>query len=178
MMFAIPVTQLHRQVPLFVCQYLLAEAAGLLVAVLSITLAARLTDNSLIWIAASVYSSSVGYYAVLAVCIWCFGQGDRVLTEPNRRRRLMHTMRTLVLEFGSAELLDSLLFSPWLLYLSLRLLANPQLALVLSELLSTGAFYITLLIVKSWQTKVANSKKETTYAIPRTSHATAFYKAT
>ena len=53
----------------------------------------------------------------------------------------------MVLEFGSAELLDSLLFSPVLLYLCIQAVPNLQLAVLLGELASTIAFYTAVIVV-------------------------------
>jgi hypothetical protein len=129
-------------------RYLLAEVVALMVAILSITLASRLTNSMFILIAASVYSSSTGYYSVLFVHtlyaerhIQRTGPGDCLLNS------VVSTAYTLLLELGAAELLDSLLVSPLLLYLCLSMLPNHQLAVVLSELVSTLLFYTNVLIV-------------------------------
>ncbi len=66
---------------------------------------------------------------------------------PFTRRVLYTTSRNLALEFGVAELLDSLLFTPALMYLCLEIVPNLQLAVVLSEVASNAAFYTTAMIM-------------------------------
>lgn len=130
-------------------RYLLAESAGLTGAVVSITLANRLTDNALLLMAASLYSGTVAYYGVLILHLMLVEQPRILLANAGHwRNHAVNTVHTVLLEVGSAELLDSLLFSPMLLYCSLHLLPNQQLAVVLSEVLSTLAFYAIVVIVQ------------------------------
>ncbi len=130
-------------------RYLLAESAGLTGAIVSITLANRLTDNALLLMVASLYSGTVAYYSVLFLHRLLAEQPLPLLTNAAHwRNQVVNTVQTVLLEVGSAELLDSLLFSPVLLYCSLHLLPNQQLAVVLSEVLSTLAFYATVAVVQ------------------------------
>lgn len=69
---------------------------------------------------------------------------DGVYAPYSRRR----TIRTLLMTLGSAELVDSLLLSPLLFYLALHLLPNQQLAVVVSEVVSTLALYGTVALVR------------------------------
>lgn len=122
--------------------YLLAETVGVSAAVIAITVASELTSHELLLVAMSVYSATAGYYAVLFFHTWIVEQRTHTL-----RNSLVSTLRTLLMEYGSAELMDSLLFSPLLLYASLQLLPNKQLAVVASELASTLAFYATVFVI-------------------------------
>ena len=130
-------------------RYLLAELVGLAVAVVSITLANCMTGNVLLLMAASLYSGTLGYYTVLFLHL-LLAERPRVLPASvgHWRSQVVNTVQTVLLEVGSAELLDSLLFSPILLYGALQLLPNQQLAVVLSEVLSTLAFYATVAVVQ------------------------------
>jgi hypothetical protein len=62
---------------------------------------------------------------------------------------MIGTLRGLIVDFGSAEILDSLLFSPLLLHLCLRMLPNLHVAVVLSELASTTAFYTAVFAARA-----------------------------
>lgn len=131
----------------WLCRYWFAEGVGLAVALLAITVAGWQTSNDVIVVAISVYGGGVGYYGALF--------GYALYTEPQclqggRCNRLVTQGRTLLLELGGAELLDSFCFSPLLLYLCLQLLANHQLAVVVSELISTLLFYVTVLTVQKF----------------------------
>ena len=126
-------------------RYLLAEVVALTVAIVGITLASCLTDNAFILIAASAYSGSVGYYSVLFISTLSAERRDQRTGESSCLcKGLVRTARTLLLELGGAELLDSLLVSPLLLYVCLHMLLNHQLAVVLSELVSTLVFYVAV----------------------------------
>jgi hypothetical protein len=128
--------------------YLLAETMGVSAAVIAITLASNFTSQQILLVTASVYSATVGYYSVLFVHTWIAEQRThRLLNAHTPQNSLASAIRTLWLEYGSAELLDSLLFSPLLLYLSLNLLPNPQLAVVVSEVASTVAFYTAVFVI-------------------------------
>lgn len=132
--------------------YLLAELVGLAVAVVSITLANHMTNNVLLLMAVSLYSGTIGYYSVLSLHALCAEQPIQlVAARPRAHSHVISTVRTLLFELGSAELLDSLLISPLLLYGCLHLLPNQQLAVVLSELISTLAFYATVVVVQYWR---------------------------
>lgn len=110
-----------------------AELAALVLAVTCATLADTWTNNVLL-LAASAYGS-ISYYGVLLV---------REMVE--NRRAVGVTMRTLVVEFGSAEALDSLVFSPVLLGMCVALVPNVALAVVLSESASTAMFYAFVMV--------------------------------
>jgi hypothetical protein len=130
-------------------RYLCAEVAALVSALLGVTLAGSLTTDTFILVAVTVYSSSAGYYGVIFVHrLIVDRRTQQSLDGHATRRAAISTVRALLLEFGSAELLDSLLFSPLLLYLCLRILPNPQLAVALSELASTLAFYATVIVAQ------------------------------
>jgi hypothetical protein len=140
---------LRWELPAWLRRYLLAEVMGLLVALGSITLTSRLTDNTLLLVAVSVYSGAVGYYSTFFLSLFYLLRRVKPLagssdTPASRRRKI----RTLLMSLGSAELVDSLLLSPLLLYLALHLLPNQQLAVVVSEVVSTLAFYGTVALVR------------------------------
>jgi hypothetical protein len=121
---------------------LLAETAALVVAIVGATLTSMLTTNQLVLIAVSAYGASASYYGVLLGHAFITNRRDHPETG---HHTMIGMLRGLILDFGSAEILDSLLFSPLLLYLCLRMLPNLQIAVVLSELASTAAFYTAVL---------------------------------
>ncbi|MEZ4730009.1 MAG: hypothetical protein R3E79_23005 [Caldilineaceae bacterium] len=135
--------------PAWLRRYLLAELVGLVVALGNITLAGRLTDNAFLLVAVSVYGGAVGYYSALFLSLFyavrrAKQRAGGVALPYSRWRQIC----TLLMTLGSAELVDSLLLSPLLLYLALHLLPNPQLAVVVSEVVSTLAFYGTVSLAR------------------------------
>jgi hypothetical protein len=136
-------------------RYLLAEVVGLVFAVTGITLASYLTTTEITLVVASLYGGSVGYYGVLFAYGLMAARAAQPMQDPQTlAQSAISTVRMLLLECGSAELLDTLFFSPLLLYLCLQLLPNHQIAVVVSELTSTVAFYATVGLVhrmkKGW----------------------------
>ena len=74
------------------------------------------------------------------------------------RRRACVTLRGLVLEFGSAEVLNSLLVSPVLMYISIQPVPNLQLAVVLNEIADSVAFYSTVVVARIVRRAVAQHR--------------------
>jgi hypothetical protein len=128
-------------------RYLPAEVASLAFALVGGTLAAALTGVEDIVAAVSAWSAVVGYYGMMLV-------GE--LASQSRTGRSSDgaalwpiacaSARGLVLEFGGAETLDSLLFSPVLVYLCIQALPNLQLAIIASEVTSTVLFYTIVFV--------------------------------
>lgn len=155
-MYAGTITELNRSLQLLcprVQRYLVAEVVAMMVATGTISIATNLTDDSFLLVVASVYSSTVSYYSVLLVHTVL---AERRTAQPEKQahsalRNLLSIGGTLLTELGSAELLDSLLFSPVLLYLGLHLLPNHQLAVLVSEIGSTAAFYMTVYLIQQIQ---------------------------
>lgn len=113
--------------------HLLAETAAVSLTMLTITLAGNLTTNDFVLVIVSVASSITGYYGVIVAYHWM-----------EEGRSLLHSFQALILEYGSAEVLDCLIVSPLLLYLCLQSLPNLQFAVVLSDLASSAAFYVVV----------------------------------
>lgn len=128
-------------------RYLPAELLAIFVATACATLAGVLSNDDLLTIASSVVGSTVAYYGLIVI---------REIVEARRACHVGHaiftprtaftTVRNLALEFGSAELLDNLLVSPVLLYVFIQAVPNLQIAVVLSEVTSSVAFYTTVVI--------------------------------
>lgn len=154
-MYVGTLTELNRSLQLLgprVQRYLVAEVVAMLVALGTISVANDLTANSFLLVVASVYGSTVSYYSVLLVYTF---RAERCTPHTKQAfsaiDSLLSTGRTLITDLGSAELLDSLLFSPGLLYLGLHLLPNHQLAVLVSEIGSTAAFYMTVYLIQQIQ---------------------------
>ena len=167
-----PLAARRWELPAWLRRYLLAEVMGLLVALASITLTSRLTDNTLLLVAVSVYSGAVGYYSILFLSLFYVLRRVKPLagssyTPDSRRRKI----RTLLMSLGSAELVDSLLLSPLLLYLALHLLPNQQLAVVASEVVSTLAFYGTVSLARRMDLRqfFMYRKEQPDHVFPKTS---------
>jgi hypothetical protein len=82
--------------------------------------------------AAGTLGEVAAFYAVMVA---------RELLQRGGRAALPGVLRDLALEFGPAELLDSLLLRPALLYAGIRLAPHPALGALLGKLAADVAFY-------------------------------------
>jgi len=131
-------------------RYLPAELLAIAAAMVCATCATIVTNDELLIVAASIAGSTAGYYGLIVIFEIVQTQAAyRARHARYTQRAAFATIRGLMLEFGGAELLDSLLFSPVLLYVCIQVAPNLQLAVVLSELASSTAFYITVAVLPS-----------------------------
>ncbi len=149
---------LTRKVGGWIRRYLPAELAGTTAALMGIALAQHF-DLRVVSIALiGVWSEFVGFYAAIALLEWFAyrRQQTRLVTAPSNMAGLLatvkqmtaflgHLLRTLLLEFGPAELLDPLLLRPALLALAIQLIPNLGLALLVGKL-SADLFFYTVTI--------------------------------
>jgi len=130
-------------------RYLPAELLAIVVATVCATLTDALSNDALLIVVASVVGSTASYYGFIVIReifqARCAYHAVHVRFTP---RAAFTTVRHLALEFGSAELLDSLLFSPMLLYVFIQAVPNLPIAVVLSEVTSSAAFYTTVIIAR------------------------------
>jgi hypothetical protein len=113
-------------------RYLPAELIGTLLALLCAWLAAALTDSPAATALAGTWGENLGFYGLMLA---------RELTLRGVRR-LPTVVCELVLEFGLAESLDSLLLRPALMYAGMRLAQSPALGIVAGKLAADIVFYI------------------------------------
>jgi len=95
-------------------------------------------------VAATAYAGTigdgVGFYSVLFV-------RDLRRRPAGRRGRLAATVRGLVLEFGPAEVLDSLLVRPLAMYLATRWLGDATAGVVAGKIVADAVFYALAILV-------------------------------
>lgn len=85
-------------------------------------------------------AENVGFYSVAAVTVWR-EQGVN-FPDDGLLRRLRRVAVLLVLEFGPAELLDTLLVRPLALTLAVHLLPNIGAGLLVGKLVADVVFYV------------------------------------
>lgn len=85
-------------------------------------------------------AENVGFYSVAAVTVW---REQRVnFPDDGLLRRLRRVAVLLVLEFGPAELLDTLLVRPLALTLAVHVVPNIGVALLVGKLVADVVFYV------------------------------------
>lgn len=112
-------------------RYVPAEVAALLAALLGAQVAWSLTGSAAVAAVAGAWGETAAYYATMLV---------RELRAT--RLPLLVQLRELVLEFGVAEALDSLLVRPTLMYAAGQLLADVRLGALAGKLGADVFFYV------------------------------------
>jgi hypothetical protein len=112
-------------------RYIPAEVASLIGALLAAQLAWTLSGSVAAAVVAGAWGETTAYYATMLA-------RELVRTQAT----LLVTLRELVLEFGVAEALDSLLIRPAMMYAGAQLVADVRLGVVLGKLGADVLFYI------------------------------------
>jgi hypothetical protein len=127
-----------RRVREWSIRYLPAEIIGTLCALVCALAAFRLsTDRAAVAIVGTA-AENIGFYGVMGILEWRSRIGTHSSGLVARTKR---TLRTLVAEFGPAELLDSLILRPLCLYLALHLTHGAGVGSVVGKLMADGLFY-------------------------------------
>lgn len=116
-------------------RYLPAEVSGIFGALLCAWLASRCTTAPGAIALAGTGGENLGYFGMLFA---------RECAERSRQYR-RQIIRELALEFGPATAMDSLVFSPILLYISILLAPNLPLGIAIGTLFANCAFYIPVI---------------------------------
>jgi hypothetical protein len=117
-------------------RYLPAELVCSLTALLGAWAAATLTGSTAATALAGTWGENVGFYGMIL--------GREIIQRD--LRALPAILRDLVLEFGLAEALDSLLLRPALMYAGLLLSPNTVLGLVMGKLAADLIFYLPTIV--------------------------------
>ncbi len=127
--------------------YFVAEAVTLITTSLGLTLSdhLRLCISSAAML--GVASGFIGYYGVLFLHVMATGLKP-LRVQAIQWSRIVACARTLIVEMGAAEVLDTVLISPLLLYICYQWLLDKYAAVLLSESLGTMAFYAMVLAIQ------------------------------
>jgi hypothetical protein len=133
----------RRRLRVWAVRYLPAELAGTLTA-LAAAWSAEVASSAMGSVAvAGVVGENLGYYGCVAVREVCY-QGARQRAQDTGRRRWqtgVATVQAMLIEFGPAELVDSLLARPLLMYLLPGLLHDLTAGIVAGKLAADVVFY-------------------------------------
>lgn len=130
-----------------------AEFAGTGMALIGAAVAAPAGD---LWAGViATWAENAGFYGVLAVAEVRGRLGnDRPRTPLAAAGAVCRALGGLVLEFGPAEALDSLLVRPALLALGLRLAPSPVLGIVAGKLAADLIFYVPTILIFEWRRRI------------------------
>jgi hypothetical protein len=116
-------------------RYGLAELLAIVATLLGGWTTLVLTDNIVLAAFAATWAENLAYYGTIIV-------RDLRRHQQWTARRLLRTVRNLVLEFGPAELLDSLLIRPTTLTAAFALIPMPALAAIAGKFAADILFYL------------------------------------
>jgi ornithine decarboxylase len=137
-------SQIIRKLREWTWRFLPAEIIGTCSALLGAVTTYHATHSYALAAIAGSISETIGFYSYFAV-----RDGARYYARHSRRRRprrimltMAHTLRDMMIEFGPAELLDSLFLRPFLMYWGSQAAANYAVGLIAGKLVADLAFYI------------------------------------
>lgn len=123
----------------WLCRYGPAELLSMAATVCASWLALALSDSVLVAAVAGTWAENLAYYGVIV------GRELWVGGRPSVRAAL-RSLRDLLLEFGPAELLDSLLVRPAALAAGLALAPWPALGALAGKLVADVVFYLPTIL--------------------------------
>lgn len=128
-------------------RYLPAELLSVLATLAAAGLAMRATHSGVRAALAGTWAGNVAYFGLL------LAQDVRLARRARRQRgqgytwrTLGHNLRALAVEFGAAEVLDSFLIRPALMYYLPRWLGHFSAGIVAAKLLADVTFYIPAIL--------------------------------
>ena len=138
-------------------RFLPAEVTGLLMAVVTSYIILRLTQNKVLAAYAGAIGETTGFYCTLL--IQASLSMRHTLQQHNQRFTAVHVLKVLghmLIEFGPAEILDSLLLRPFFMYLFPILLNRYVWGIIAGKIASDVTFYILVIVlheVRFWLAK-------------------------
>ncbi|MEO7910908.1 MAG: hypothetical protein ABIV47_14795 [Roseiflexaceae bacterium] len=124
------------QITTWFWRYLPAELLGTPTALLCAWLAATLTGSLAAAGIAGTWGENLGFYGIMI---------GRELKR-HSLRALPTILRDLILEFGPAEALDSLLLRPVLMYAEVTLVSSTALGIVAGKIAADVCFYVPAIV--------------------------------
>jgi hypothetical protein len=128
-------------------RYGLAEVISLILTVLSSWLAFRLTDSKITTALVGTWVGNIGYFGtILAEDILLAKMQLKAIGKDYSLESFYKNVRALLVEFGIAELFDSLFIRPTLMYYLPIWMNDLSVGIVLAKLLADITFYIPAIV--------------------------------
>jgi hypothetical protein len=140
-------------------RYGLAELAGIATALAGSNLVFALTRNEIAAAYGAVLGENLGFYGLMVTREL---RGDRRLARANGQlygaRGALRTAASLVLEFGPAEALDSILIRPAAIGLGTLYLGRPW-GVIAGKLAADVTFYIPVIVAHEMRRRIARARR-------------------
>lgn len=135
----------------WIWRYLPAEMVSIVATLLPAWLLAEQDASRLSIALVATWGGNVGYFGtILLRDIRKTRRGLRILGRRYGAHSLLHNLRNLVIEFGVAELLDSFLIRPALMYWLPLWTGSLTWGLIAAKLLADLTFYVPAIFFYEW----------------------------
>lgn len=144
-----------RKLKGWIREFLPAELLGTVTAVVAAYIAHQFYDNGIFVAYIGSLGEVVGFYLALIIQrIAALRKQHRQDKRPIKGYSFSLIIADLVLEFGPAEILDSLLLRPFFMYLFPILLRNFTVGIFIGKLLGDVAFYVLVILSHGIKEKI------------------------
>lgn len=132
----------------WIARYLPPEIVGTVTAMLGAGLAYMFTQNNVAAAFAGTWGENLGYYGTVLL------RDERASRKEHKAKNTPYTIssylrliRDVIFEFGPAELLDSFIIRPFMMYIFPVLTGNLALGILLGKIAADIIFYIPAIIM-------------------------------
>ena len=141
-------------------RFLPAEIAGTLTAVAASQIVYRSSGNPVAAAFAGSIGETLGFYTIIII--------RDTLAETRKLRAVgkksglitwLRLLKNILIDFGPAELLDSFLVRPSLMYLFPLWISNYSLGILAGKFASDAVFYIPVIITYEWRIRRAGKSR-------------------
>ena len=128
-------------------RYLPAEILSVITTLLAATLTFKLTGSGVKTALAATWAGNVFYFGyILALDVWQTQKTARQNGIPYTSKTFIRNLRALLVEFGVAEIFDSLLIRPALMYYLPLWLGNLSGGILVAKLVADVSFYVPAIL--------------------------------
>ncbi len=132
-----------KKIKEWVARYLPAEIFGVSGALLGAFLVFLFSNNLVLIVYVASLAETIAYYSYIFYCDY---RRAKISDAKSGKIIIFPVIRNMFLEFGVAEVFDSLLVRPFCMYWSALILSNYYYGVVVGKLLSDVIFYIPTII--------------------------------
>ncbi len=138
---------MKNKIKSWIKRYLPAEIFGTLCAIIFPTAVSFLTENILVIALVGTWGENVGFYgAMIFQEVRDSKRKHRKLNKPYSFISFSKNIRNILLEFGVAEAVDSLLIRPAIMFFTVSNIDNLQLGIFTGKIIADAIFYAPAII--------------------------------
>lgn len=138
---------MKHKVKEWIKRYLPAEILSILLTLISAWSANELTHNSITTALAGTWGGNIAYFGYILVSdVWISINRLKSLNQKYTWKNFLVNLKALAVEFGVAEIVDSLFIRPALMYYFPIWLGNLSLGIIVAKIAADITFYIPAII--------------------------------